>query len=308
MALDRSFLRPDVLVLASGGLLGEAWMAGVLAGLEDGAGVDFRTVEAYVGTSAGSIVAASLAAGRSPRRPEGVAPAEGAGTDHRSDDEVTLVRALRAAARWGAALGSPLAPLALRVGAPGGALVRSALLARVPTRGETLGALRQRVDGWGARFDGRLRVVCVDRRTGRRVVFGAPGAPRARVGEAVQASCSIPWIFEPVTIDGREYVDGGAWSFTNLDVAPATRGTHVLCLNPNASLAAAVTSPTALLRNATRSAAALESLALRRRGARVVTIGPAREVAELIAPTLMDPRPRDRVLAAGYRQGLALAA
>jgi NTE family protein len=305
MALDPSFLRPDVLVLAGGGILGEAWMTGALAGLEDGAGVDFRSVEAFVGTSAGSIVAASLAAGRRPRRPEGVAPAEGGG-EAGTDDEAALLRALRLAARWGAALSSPLAPLALQAGAPGGALVRSALLARAPTRGETLGALRRRVEGWGARFDGRLRVVCVDRRSGRRVVFGAPGAPRAQVAEAVEASCSIPWIFEPVSIDGREYVDGGAWSSTNLDVAPATRDTHVLCLNPSASLAAAVASPTVLLRNATRPAAAIEALALRRRGARLETIGPAPEAAELMARSLMDPRPRERVLAAGYRQGLAL--
>ncbi|MDX6733385.1 MAG: hypothetical protein QOC54_3333, partial [Baekduia sp.] len=63
-----AFLRPDVLVLAGGGIVGEAWMHGVLAGIEDGAGVDLRETEAFVGTSAGSIVAARLAAGRRPRR------------------------------------------------------------------------------------------------------------------------------------------------------------------------------------------------------------------------------------------------
>src|SRR5437764_11645003 len=68
---DEPFLRPDVLVLAAGGPVGEAWMTGVLAGLEEAAGVDFRDVEAIVGTSAGSIVGASLVAGRSPRRPRG---------------------------------------------------------------------------------------------------------------------------------------------------------------------------------------------------------------------------------------------
>ena len=63
------FAAPDVLVLAGGGVLGEAWMTGVLAGIEDATGTDLRRVEAFVGTSAGSIVAARLAAGRSPRRP-----------------------------------------------------------------------------------------------------------------------------------------------------------------------------------------------------------------------------------------------
>ncbi|MGH2913874.1 MAG: patatin-like phospholipase family protein, partial [Solirubrobacteraceae bacterium] len=60
---------PDVLVLGAGGVLGEAWLTGVVAGIEDGAGLDLRECEAFVGTSAGAIVAAGLAAGRSPRRP-----------------------------------------------------------------------------------------------------------------------------------------------------------------------------------------------------------------------------------------------
>src|SRR5688572_16904987 len=50
---------PDVLVLGGGGLLGEAWMTGVLAGIEDATGADMRSCRAYVGTSAGSIVSAS---------------------------------------------------------------------------------------------------------------------------------------------------------------------------------------------------------------------------------------------------------
>src|ERR1035441_8015464 len=60
---------PNVLVLGGGGLLGEAWMTGVLAGYEDATGADVRGCQRFVGTSAGSIVAASLVAGRSPRRP-----------------------------------------------------------------------------------------------------------------------------------------------------------------------------------------------------------------------------------------------
>ena len=63
------FVAPDVLVLAGGGVVGEAWMTGVLAGVEDEAGADLRSVEAFVGTSAGAIVAARLAAGVALRRP-----------------------------------------------------------------------------------------------------------------------------------------------------------------------------------------------------------------------------------------------
>jgi NTE family protein len=68
-------IRPDVLVLAGGGTLGEAWMTGVLAGIEDAAGLDLSEVESFVGTSAGSIVAARLAAGKPLRRPRSLPPA-----------------------------------------------------------------------------------------------------------------------------------------------------------------------------------------------------------------------------------------
>ena len=55
---------PDVLVLGGGGVLGEAWMMGVLAGIEDATGFDLRECEYFVGTSAGSIVSAHLVARR----------------------------------------------------------------------------------------------------------------------------------------------------------------------------------------------------------------------------------------------------
>ena len=51
--LPRTAPLPDILVLAAGGVLGEAWMSGVLAGMEEASGLDFREVETFVGTSAG---------------------------------------------------------------------------------------------------------------------------------------------------------------------------------------------------------------------------------------------------------------
>src|SRR5919204_2319046 len=54
---------PDTLVLGSGGTLGEAWMRGLLSGLSAASGLDFRDCEYVLGTSAGSIVAATLTSG-----------------------------------------------------------------------------------------------------------------------------------------------------------------------------------------------------------------------------------------------------
>ena len=271
-------------------------MTGVLAGLEDGAGADLHGVESFVGTSAGAIVAAHLAAGKPLRRPRGPGAAP-PGPD--GDGERRGL--LRTAARWGWAATSPLAPVATALSAPGGALVRSAMLSRAPDTGRTLGRLHGELERVGARFDGRLRVCCVDRRSGRRVVFGAPGAPPASVADAVTASCAIPWVFAPVRIGEREYVDGGVWSVTNLDAAPARRDTEVLCLDPTASLR----SP---LRQAFRVAIAVELQVLRGRGARVRHVGPDAEAAEAMGTDFMATRASGAALAAGYRQGRALAA
>jgi NTE family protein len=316
-------LAPDVLVLASGGTLGEAWMSGVLAGIEDATGHDFRTTESFVGTSAGSLVAAALVAGERPRRPKagsgllalgaGAAgddvaaeTAAGIGAARMSMPRAVLASVAREAVRLAGVAATPMAPMALSVGSSGTTAVRAALLGRAPGSDRSLRRIHDGVSATGARFDGRLRVVTVDRANGRRVVFGAPGAPDATVAEAVQASCSVPWIFAPVQIDGREYVDGGVWSNTNLDIAPASRLTQVLCLNPIASLDIALASPFGMLRALAGSTAAVETLALRSRGARVRMLGPEQATARVMAPDLMDTRLRDEVLAGGYAQGLAV--
>lgn len=50
--------------------------------------------------------------------------------------------------------------------------------------------------------------------TGRRVVFS-----RGNTGQAVRASSSVPGVFQPVTISGKRYVDGGLVSPVPVDAA-----------------------------------------------------------------------------------------
>jgi NTE family protein len=295
---------PDILVLGGGGVLGEAWMMGVLAGMEDAAQLDFRNCEYFVGTSAGSIVAAHLVAGERPRRPsDGKRSPVDQPTERLAQDGAS---AARRAGEWALAVASTFAPLALGMAAPGGALVRASLLNRLPRPPETLDRLHHHIDGLNARFDGRLRVATVDKRSGRRVMFGSPGAPRASVGQAVSASCCVPWLFAPVEIGEREYVDGGVWSPTNADAAPSGPGSHVLCLNPTASLAGSADA-IGVFRRISQTAAKVESLALRRRGAQVDVVRPSRHAAVEMGMNLMDRRPARRVLEAAYDQGLELA-
>jgi NTE family protein len=305
--------RPDVLVLGAGGTIGAAWMGGVLAGIAERTGIDLAACERIVGTSAGSMVAADLLAGVEPRAAERTSSENGAAPLPAEDEEARALlvavgvdatadgdgRPRGRAARIGAGLfgaaGTSLAPLALSLGRTPGALVRAAALARVESPERTLDDLGARIARHGLTWDGRLRIVCVDRGRGRRVVFGAPGAPAATVAEAVEASCSIPGVYRPVRIADVEYVDGAVWSPTNMDAAPAGRETHLLCLAPMAGqLGARERHPA--VRAATTAALRLETLALQRRGVHVT----------VVAPEPADPAEHARVT--GMRQGRALAA
>jgi NTE family protein len=297
---------PNVLVLGVGGTLGEAWMRGLLCGLESASALDFRRCEYFVGSSAGSIVAATLAAGRRPEAGDRAARAWGEAAPAPEAAPGLLGRAARAAGRAGIAAASPLAPVALAGVAPAGRAVRAAALSALPRGGRSLSRLGRHLESLGARFDGRLRVAAVDLRSGRRVMFGSPEAPPAAVHEAVLASCAVPGVFAPVRIGDREYVDGGVWSPTNLDAAPARRGTRVLCLVPTAAIGAS-RSALGALRAFTATAVAAETLALRSRGAEVRTITPDAASAAAMGADLMDPRRSEEVLDAAFAQGCAMA-
>jgi len=301
------FHRPDVLVLGGGGVLGEAWMTAVLAGLADAAGFDPRECGGYVGTSAGSIVAAALAAGVEPRSRLGELPEQpSVPTPAVTADESLAGRTLDFGLAVGRTAAAPLAVLGLRSSEAGGAVLRRAALSRVPAGRRSLAHLGRELERAGARWDGRLSVAAVELESGRRVMFGEPGAPQASVGAAVEASCAIPGVFRPIVVGGRSYVDGGAWSPTNMDRAPAGRGTRVLCLNPTGSMRSSLATPIGGFGLLSRSLAALEALALERRGARVTTVSPDRPSLAAMGANLMDPGPRSRVIAAGLAQGLAL--
>ncbi|MEA2390407.1 MAG: hypothetical protein QOK31_516 [Solirubrobacteraceae bacterium] len=302
-----SFQAPDVLVLGGGGVLGEAWMNAVLAGLEEATDFDARKCEGYVGTSAGSIVAAALAGGLRPDARLGELPEQPASGEDEDEEPAgngsVATRTLRAGVATAVA---PVAALALPTMAPGGAFVRRLALGRVPRGTRSLRGMGSRIDSIGARWDGRLAVSAVELESGRRVMFGRDGAPDASVGEAVEASCAIPGFFHPIAIGGRTYVDGGAWSPTNMDAASVSRGTQVLCLNPTGSMSHSFTSAMGAIGLASRSLARLEALVLERRGARVEIVAPDEGSLEAIGPNLMDPRPRKAVIAAGLTQGRRL--
>ena len=223
------------LVLGGGGVLGFAWMVGALRVLEDEEGFDARGVDICVGTSAGSILAALIGmhvgVDAILRHQQGIPlPADPRiDWDHRTDTGGPLPP------RPNFGVGSPdLLRRAARHPSRVPPLVAASAL--LPRGRGTLEPVHRMIEGLSfALLDGGRRtrsadatspwprrpqtwIVTIDYRSGRRVVLGRAGAPRASIADAVQASCAIPAWYPPVMIEGRPYVDGGTWSPASADL------------------------------------------------------------------------------------------
>lgn len=74
-----------------------------------------------------------------------------------------------------------------------------------------------------------LAVVATDLRSGERVVFR-----NGNTGMAVRASAAVPGVFQPVPINGREYVDGGLVSPVPSMVARELGATFVIAVDISA--------------------------------------------------------------------------
>ena len=228
--------RPRVgVVLGAGGVLGGAWMAGALAALHTVTGWDPREADWLVGTSAGAVFAALLAAGVSPPRllpPEPTGPLSGEGWIL---NELALESSYRSGHRLPhAPLGSWRLALAGMLQPPSIWSVLQTLSGIVPagrvSSEPIMRTVRQAgVREWPSRPN--CRIVATDYITGKRVVFGDADSPAVGLAEAVAASCAIPGFFEPVAIKGRRYVDGGLHSLCNLDLLSEAALDVVICFS-----------------------------------------------------------------------------
>src|SRR6476646_4690097 len=103
-------------------------MSGFLAGARHACGIDFREANEFVGTSAGSIVAAHLANGIEPRAPQHANELAQADVADRDIPKARIDRAFRA---WGTTL-YPITRRAIAASATVGTLARAALLIGLP--------------------------------------------------------------------------------------------------------------------------------------------------------------------------------
>ncbi len=77
-----------------------------------------------------------------------------------------------------------------------------------------------------------LYLTATDLDTTDRIVFGEGEWRDVPISRAVAASSALPLIYEPVEIKGREMVDGGIRSTTNVDLAVEAGARFIVVVNP----------------------------------------------------------------------------
>ncbi len=77
-----------------------------------------------------------------------------------------------------------------------------------------------------------LYLATTDLDTCERIVFGAADWDDVPISDAVSASSALPMIYKPVKIKGRELVDGGIVSTTNVDIAVEAGAKFIVVVNP----------------------------------------------------------------------------
>lgn len=268
------------LVLGAGGPAGIAWEVGFIAGMADG-GIDLRDADLLVGTSAGAVVAAQITSGTALEElfREQVHPGRQI-EELTSPVDFTQLRRAIAAAKDG---GGGAVEILQRVGA-------LALAARTVAESERRRVIASRlpVHAWP---DANLLVTTVDADSGERRIFDRTSG--AALVDVVAASCAVPGIWPPVSINGHNFMDGGTYSTDNADVAVGCDRVLVVALRSSVP-------PLAVM----PLDSALESL--RQGGAQVDVVHPdqATEVAfASVGGNLLDPSVREQAARAGRQQG-----
>jgi predicted acylesterase/phospholipase RssA len=242
----RSRPSKTALVLGGGGFTGGVYEIGALQALDLLA--DNSTVnqfDIYVGTSAGAFIAALCANGVTPGEMMRVVTRKGRPPfrDIGIDDLLRLN--LLELVRTGALLPLRAASLVRQVLAQrrGVSLMDLGLeLAEGLPSGVYTGSgidryLRKVLSEPGRSNDFRevrraLYLTATDLDTCERVVFGAEGFEDVPISTAVRASGALPMVYAPVEVAGRELVDGGLLSTSNLDIAVQEGAKLILVINP----------------------------------------------------------------------------
>jgi NTE family protein len=248
-AVDRRRRRrrdKTALVLGGGGFTGGVYEIGALRALDLLAvNSTVNNFDVYVGTSAGSFIAALCANGVTPEEMMRVVTRQGKPPFKDIDIGDLLRPNLLEFARKGALMPFRAVSLARQLlSQPGGVSLMDVMLGladNLPS-GLYTGAgieryLREvlsepgRTDEFGA-LGCELYLTATDLDTCERVVFGVQGSEDVPISTAVRASGALPMVYTPVRVNDRELIDGGIVSTTNLDIAIQAGAKLVVVINP----------------------------------------------------------------------------
>ena len=81
-------------------------------------------------------------------------------------------------------------------------------------------------------LENELYLTATDLDTCERIVFGTDGWEDVPISRAAAASTALPMVYRPVEIKGRQLVDGGLRSTTNVDLAVEHGAKFVIVVNP----------------------------------------------------------------------------
>lgn len=299
------------LVLGAGGTVGQAYQAGVLAALENDLGWDPRDADVIVGTSAGSITGALLRLGvpaaelaawavQAPLRLDRGPVREWLSQDRPEFPAFSPRHWLRP---WRPPSPALLARILRRPWS-----VRPAVVALTcaPRGRVDLLVHAEALEDLSVDWPHDLRVCAVRRRDGERVVFGAPGSPKAALAAAVAASCAIPGYFAPVRVGGQEYVDGGVHSPSNADVLCEEDVDLVVAISP-LSTSTRATALDAPLRAGAHRRLLRELRRLERRGVTVVRFEPGPRTLSAMGLNMMADDRADTVVQAAFIESGGIA-
>ena len=222
MSCERPDTKPSGigLVLGAGGTTGTAFHAGTLLALHHDLGWDPNSADVIVGSSAGSIVGCLIRAGFAPDDLSAWGASVASSPSGRpSRGLLDAMESTRPGVRpTRPRLPVPSRAIVRRLLRPSDVRLHTVAMAMLPFGWIDAGAPLERIgdlmEGWPER---PLWIPAVRVGDARRVVWGRDDI-EVTPGRAIAASCAIPGLFSPVTIDGDRYIDGGAHSATNADL------------------------------------------------------------------------------------------
>ena len=234
------------LVLGGGGLTGGVYEIGALRAL-DLLAVN-RTVnefDVYVGTSAGSFIAGMLANGVTPEEMMRVLNKR-LPSPIREMDQGTLLRPnyrgfASSALLFPLRLAGVARQLAGRISEVSIMDMVSGLTAALPTGlydGRAIERYVEQVLSDPDRsndfrlLEPELYITATDLDTTERVILGEGEWADLPISSAIAASTALPMVYTPVELRGREFVDGGIRSTTNIDVAVERGAKFIIVVNP----------------------------------------------------------------------------